>query len=379
MRNRKVQILLICILLSSSTYAQKFTFNFHKIGEFQDRMGQTSLVDVDNDDDLDWVFGRFGQMYWYEYISADNWQLHDLGTGAKTDVGGCAHDVNGDGWVDFIVGDSWYENQGSPKSEKFILHKKNMIAAHDNVMVDINNDGIKDVVSVSNDADHPVFAWYKISKDYTDNWEYHKIGKGIHGGVSPHGFSDLDNDGDIDLICGDTWYENINGSGEEWKHHQILIPNGGNRPDKFGLAIKTWCFDLNKDGLMDIIQTEADTQDGRAFWWENYNNAEKFIFHLISADNTNQDLHSLALADIDNDGDVDIVSGGGPLSKGSHKLMIWENINGNGSEWTEHLIISDIRVHELVVGDVDKDGDIDICSKPWHGGLHFYLENLLIK
>jgi len=24
---------------------------------------------------------------------------------------------------------------------------------------------------------------------------------------------------------------------------------------------------------------------------------------------------------------------------------------------------------------VDGDGDIDICSKPWHGNVHVYLEN----
>jgi hypothetical protein len=27
--------------------------------------------------------------------------------------------------------------------------------------------------------------------------------------------------------------------------------------------------------------------------------------------------------------------------------------------------------------DVDKDGDIDICSKPWNGDEHVYLRNML--
>jgi len=105
-------------------------------------MGQTSLVDVDNDNDLDWVFGRAGEMYWYEYISPTDWKLHEIGNGAKTDVGGCSVDLNHDGWIDFIVGDSWYENTGNLKKENFILHKKNMINVHDNVVVDIDGDGI---------------------------------------------------------------------------------------------------------------------------------------------------------------------------------------------------------------------------------------------
>lgn len=71
-----------------SGLSQMPTFKYHKIGEFGNRMGQTSLVDVDNDTDLDWVFGRFGAMYWYEYIAADDWRFHEMGNGAITDVGG---------------------------------------------------------------------------------------------------------------------------------------------------------------------------------------------------------------------------------------------------------------------------------------------------
>jgi hypothetical protein len=301
-----------------------------------------------------------------------------MGKGASTDVGGCPHDVNQDGWIDYIVGDSWYENTGNPKEESFVLHKKNMISCHDNIVVDIDGDGIKDVVSMSNDPDHPVLCWYKIPEDFTLNWNYKKIGNGIHGGIAPKGYGDLDNDGDIEIVRGDSWFENIDGKGEKWLKHENLTPMNGYRPDKFGLALKTWCIDLDNDGDIDIVQAEADTKNGRVFWLENQNNGKFFIFHLISEDTTKQDFHSLALADFDGDGDIDICSGGGPLSQETHKLFIWENITGDASNWKEHLILEGKRVHEAVAADVDNDGDIDICSKPWDGGLHFYLENMLI-
>ncbi|MEE9461812.1 MAG: FG-GAP-like repeat-containing protein, partial [Bacteroidales bacterium] len=197
---------------------QKMHFELHEIGEFIDRMGQTSLVDVDNDNDLDWVFGRFGDMYWYEYKSADEWDLHEIGKGARTDVGGWPADINQDGMIDFVVGDSWYENTDNPRSEKFILHRKNMISCHDNIILDI-----------------------------------------------------------------------------------------------------------------------------------------------------------------DGDGDLDVSSGGGPLSQDIHKLFIWENISGDAARWKEHIILEGRRIHEAVAADVEGDGDIDICTKPWHGGLHIYLENKLIE
>jgi hypothetical protein len=375
----KFILLLFILTVISITFGQTFKFEYHEIGNFQDRMGQTSLVDVDNDNDLDWVFGRFGEMYWYEYISPVQWKLHEIGKGAKTDVGGCAIDLNYDSWIDFVVGDSWYENTGNPKNEQFVLHKKNMISCHDNIAVDIDDDGIIDIVSLSNHADHPVLVWYKITTDLDANWEYIKIGKGIHGGIAPKGYGDLDNDGDMDIVRGDVWFQNIDGKGCKWKSHEELIPPGGNRPDKFGLALRTWCVDLDEDNDLDIVQAEADTKNGRVFWFENQNNAKTFLFHSISSDTTNQDFHSLAIADFDNDGDMDVLSGGGPLSKEIHKLFIWENIGNNGLKWKEHVILEGRRIHETVAADVDGDGDTDICTKPWHGGLHIYLENKLIK
>ncbi|MFW5820194.1 MAG: FG-GAP repeat domain-containing protein, partial [Bacteroidota bacterium] len=201
------------------------------------------------------------------------------------------------------------------------------------------------------------------------------IGNGIHGGIAPRGYGDLDNDGDMDIVRGNAWFENLDGKGQSWKEHKSLIPPGGNRPDRYGLALRAWCIDLDNDNDLDIILAEADTPDGRVFWFENENNASYFKFHPITSASTNQDFHSLAVADFDNDGDMDVASGGGPLSKDDYKLFIWENLSGDGSSWKEHIILEGIEVHEIVAEDVDGDGDPDICSKPWEGGLHLYLEN----
>ena len=342
-------------------------------------MGQTSLVDINKNGFLDYAFGMSGTMYWYQYISPSEWKLHELGKGARTDVGGCPLDVTQNGWLDYVVGNSWYENTGNPENEMFILHKKNMLGtAHDVIAVDIDGDGIKDIVQMSDNRDHPVLAWYRIPEDYHANWDYTKIGEGIHGGIAPKGYGDLDGDGDIDIVRGNAWFENTDGKGKTWKRHDVLIPEGGSRPNVYGLCLKTWVIDMNHNGLLDIVQAECDSDNGRVFWWENIPGSEKFIFHLISPDSTGQDLHSLALADFNGNGHTDILSGGGPLTQGIHKLFIWENVNGNGSKWKEHLILEGKRIHEAVAADVDGDGDIDIVTKPWRGDLHFYLENKLI-
>ncbi|NND08462.1 MAG: VCBS repeat-containing protein [Saprospiraceae bacterium] len=372
----KVHLLTYLLLITSLqlSIAQKWSFKQHEIGRFGSRMGQTSLRDMDKDGDLDYIFGQRGKLHWYECRFDGTWILHPIGEGATTDVGGCAHDVNQDGWTDFIIGDSWYENTGSPFIP-FLLHKKNMISSHDNVVADIDGDGIKDVVSVSNDVNHPVLAWYKIPLDYRQNWDYHRIGKGIHGGISPKGYADLDQDGDLDIVCGDRYYINIDGKGSKWTAKE-LVPHGGNRPDKYGLALKSWCIDLDRDGWIDIVQAEADTRDARIYWWKNIPEIDSFTFHLVSAEHTDQDFHSLAVADFDGDGDADIASGGGPLSQGIQRLVIWENTSEDGKSWQPHIVLQGYEIHEMVAGDIDADGDIDIVSKPWTGNLHIYLENM---
>jgi len=193
-------------------------------------------------------------------------------------------------------------------------------------MADINGDGNDDVIANSNDTLNPYLVWYELPSNPYDEWKETIIADGIHGGVDPKGWSDLDNDGDAD-----------------------------------------------------IIEAECDIDDTRFFWWENKNDGNKFVFHLISQNSTGQDFHSLAVADFDNDGDEDIFSGGGPMSQGTHKWIIWENIEAKGNNWKEHVVLEGYRCHEAKAADVDGDGDIDICSKPWHGDIYVYLENKIIN
>ena len=114
-------------------------------------------------------------------------------------------------------------------------------------------------------------------------------------------------------------------------------------------------------------------------WFENKGKAQSWECHLISPDHTKLDFHSLAVADFDNDGDLDAYSGGGPLSQDVRKCFIWENADGKGAQWTEHVLLEGKECHEAKAADVDGDGDIDIVTKPWTGNLHIYLRNMLVE
>jgi len=345
------------------------------------RMGQTDLADLDNDGDLDWITAEApwsqSRLWWWEYQSADKWIRHDIGT-ANSDVGGDCHDVNDDGWIDFWGGTFLFLNN---KNGTFTRHEVGTMFSHDSQFGDINGDGKLDGIA---NSDKYGLAWYQIPDDPTQPWEETLIQpievQKIHGGVAPQPFGDLDGDGDNDIVTGQAWYENMDGAGQSWTMHKTL--NLGEE-HKYGIALRTWIIDMDGDTDMDIVQSEADNPDSRVAWFENDGSA-KFTRQMIKDKGDGQDFHSLIVADFDNDGDWDICSGGGPLSQQSQKIYIWENIMNDdsdlsGSSWIEH-IIAEVPCHEAVGGDVDGDGDIDICTKPWSTGkTHYFFENKLVE
>ena len=69
-------------------------------------------------------------------------------------------------------------------------------------MADINGDGIDDVIANSNDTLNPYLVWYELPSNPYDEWKETIIADGIHGGVDPKGWGDLDNDGDVDIVRG---------------------------------------------------------------------------------------------------------------------------------------------------------------------------------
>jgi hypothetical protein len=372
-----LSIIILILLLSPSALAAFPKFQYHQIDKIGIRMGQTSLVDVDKDGDLDWITGcNNGAIWWFEYKAPDNWIRHIIAPKAPTDVGGTAFDIDGDGWIDQVSGQAWFRNPGKPREQQFIEYPNGVTArCHDNVAADIDGDGKLDVVAMS---DRSALYWYKIPADPTKKWTEHKIGPSVHGAIDPAGVADIDGDGDCDVVRTNIWFENADGNGTKWLAHENI--DFGQPDAKFPLMTKSWITDIDKDGDNDIVQAEGDCISGRVAWHENLDGkGRRWKKHLI-ADKTGQDYHSLAVADFDNDGDHDVFSGGGPLTeKPPHKWFIWENLDGRGGNFKQHEILSGKRCHEAKAADVDGDGDIDICSKPWNGDLHVYLRNMLME
>ncbi len=165
---------------------------------------------------------------------------------------------------------------------------------------------------------------------------------------------DLNGDGNQDIVgysnnhYGIEWWENELSLTEPWVNREII---GSSRPHSVKAA------DIDGDGDLDLVVAEILDD---FIWLENKNGSGTlWITHTIVDDIYR--ISDACIADIDDDGDQDIVATG----YSSDGWFYWfENQDGSGTSWGTHTLGSANYPHRVTTWDPDSDGDIDIlCSQ----------------
>ncbi|GAG12704.1 unnamed protein product, partial [marine sediment metagenome] len=89
---------------------------------------------------------------------------------------------------------------------------------------------------------------------------------------------------------------------------------------------------------------------------------------------------SLDVADMDDDGDPDVVVGEHNYAEPeTARLLIFQNLDGSGKLWKGYVVHTGDEHHDgAITVDIDSDGDLDIISIGWSHPRVLLYENLAL-
>ncbi len=354
------------------------TFFVHRLGT--DHAEGITTLDMNNDGLPDLVSGA----YWYENPGPQGgvWKQHQFRTVGiigefVSDSGEWAVDVNHDGAPDIVTtgwmlnGIWWYENPKKPD----VMWQKHFIAdSYDTEggwMDDINGDGKPDLVLAH--YNHSGVLWVDFSGPEP---VVHHVGDTSQDGHGI-GIADVDGDGKADILTPYGWFQNIDANHDQWTFHADW--NLGDA----GFPILG--YDVNNDGKMDIIYGQGHSYG--LYWLEQQGNSSNrhWIRHVI--DESYSQIHALKLADIDGDGEPELLTGKryrghSGHDPGSHDPLViyYYKIDRKAATFQRYPIAVNGTAGagtQFVTLDIDGDGDIDIATAG-KTGVHLY-ENLRIN
>ncbi|MCD9019824.1 FG-GAP-like repeat-containing protein [Parachryseolinea silvisoli] len=312
-------------------------------------------IDMNGDGDVDMISVGLGGVSWYENNGSQTLVPHSVSTGAASPTSLRAADLDNDGDVDMLVtshDDSkiiWLENNGSQ-----VFTPRTLASGEQATFLyteDMDADGDVDVLAACE-------AYGKIilyKNDGAGVFTSNTIATNVMN-VNELYAADVDSDGDMDILASSfntfslndgkiLWYENL----------QSLVFPGYTVSTGVRYARGVYATDMDRDGDMDVVS--VSNSNGQILWHEN-NGSQTFIDHIaVALTNSSSGAWSVHAADIDGDGDMDLVG-----YDFRNFQVLWHE-NDGAQNFANHIVSTGADgVMVAYAADIDGDGDMDIMT-----------------
>lgn len=265
-----------------------------------------------------------------------------------------------------------YETSDGDRWRKLSLRSKALELPVRAAVVDVDGDGLDDIVVTSISESGDKVGWYRQKDGESGSWEEVPIRVDLPPLIGVDA-GDVDRDGDVDLVCASEHASrpflliNADGKGTVWKRDSIRVesPDSVRKwvarfSDKPLSQVHARFADLDADGDLDCVETSL--RNGYLAWRENPGPGKDWKYHKIAGGLGHA--YSFDVGDVDRDGRLDIVA----PSDGGDGVYVFRNTRGDGVEWEATRLGdgADLNWPNIVrLADLKRDGYLDIMSTDW--------------